>query len=103
MSNPWDVSMMQKLSIWRDFGKIVFTATIGAKIVSHMMTSSNGNIFCVTGPLRWESTGDRWIPLTKANDAELWCFLSTAAEQTVEQTMQTPVFWDTMVLIMTWL
>ena len=26
------------------------------------MTSSNGNIFRVTGPLRGEFTGDRWIP-----------------------------------------
>ena len=40
-----------------------------------MMTSSNGNIFRVTGPLWRESTGDRWLPLTKASDAELWCFL----------------------------
>ena len=39
-----------------------------------MMTSSNGNIFCITGPLRGESTSHRWIPLTKASDAELWCF-----------------------------
>ena len=31
-----------------------------------MMTSSNGNIFRVTGPLWGESTGDRWISLTKA-------------------------------------
>ena len=41
----------------------------------HMMTSSNGNIFRVTRHLWWESTGDRWILLTKASDAELWCFL----------------------------
>ena len=27
-----------------------------------MMTSSNGNIFHVTGPLRGEFTGHRWIP-----------------------------------------
>ena len=27
-----------------------------------MMTSSNGNIFRVTGPLRREFTGHRWIP-----------------------------------------
>ena len=40
-----------------------------------MMTSSNGNIFRVTGPLCGEFTGDRWIPHTKASDAELWCFL----------------------------
>ena len=39
------------------------------------MTSSNGNIFRVTGPLCGEFTGHRWIPLTKASDAELWCFL----------------------------
>ena len=36
-----------------------------------MMTSSNGNIFRVAGPL----SGFRWIPHTKASDAELWCFL----------------------------
>ena len=39
------------------------------------MTSSNGNIFCVTGPLGGEFTGPRWIPRTKASDADLWCFL----------------------------
>ena len=46
------------------------------------MTSSNGNIFRATGPLCWEFTGHRWIPLTKANDAEPWCFLWSAPEQT---------------------
>ena len=39
------------------------------------MTSSNGNIFRVTGHLCGEFTGRRWIPRTKASDAELWCFL----------------------------
>ena len=39
------------------------------------MTSSNGNRFRVTGPLWGESTGHRWIPLTKASGAELCCFL----------------------------
>ena len=34
-----------------------------------MMTSSNGNIFRVTGPLWVESTGHWWIPLAKASDA----------------------------------
>ena len=38
------------------------------------MTSSNGNIFRVTGHLCGEFTGPRWIPHTKASDAELWCF-----------------------------
>ena len=45
-----------------------------------MMTSSNGNIFRVTGNLCGEFTGPRWIPRTKASDAELWCFLWSASE-----------------------
>ena len=51
--------------------------------------SSNGNIFRVTG-----------LPLTKASDKELRWFLWSAPEQTVEQTIETPVIWDPMVLIM---
>ena len=51
---------------------------------SIMMTSSNGNIFRVTGPLRGEFTGHRWIPRKKASDAELWCFLWSASEYTVK-------------------
>ena len=39
------------------------------------MTSSNGNIFRVTSPFFGEFTGHRWIPLTKASDAELWWVL----------------------------
>ena len=42
------------------------------------MTSSNGNIFRVTGPLCGEFTGVRWIPHTKASDADIWCFLWSA-------------------------
>ena len=45
-----------------------------------MMTSSNENISPVTGPLCGEFTGDRWIPLTKASDAERWCFLWSTPE-----------------------
>ena len=39
-----------------------------------LMTSSNGNIFRVTGPLCEEFTGHRWIPRTKAVTRH-WCFL----------------------------
>ena len=46
----------------------------------YMVTSSNGNIFRVTGPLCGEFTGHRWIPRTKASDAELWSFLWSAPE-----------------------
>ena len=49
-------------------------------ILYSMMTSSNGNISRVAGHLWWEFTGHRWIPRTKASDAELWCFLWSAPE-----------------------
>ena len=39
-----------------------------------MVTTSNGNIFRVTGLLCWEFTGNRWMPCTKASDAELKMF-----------------------------
>ena len=57
------------------------------------MTSSNGNIFRVTGPLCGEFTGHRWIIFTQASDAELWCFLWSAG-QPVEQTVEKPVILD---------
>ena len=48
-----------------------------------MMTSSNGNIFSVTGHLCGEFTGHRWIPRTKASDVEFWYFRWSVPEQTV--------------------
>ena len=65
-----------------------------------MMTSSNGSIFRVTGLLGGESIGNWWIPLTKASDAELWYFLWSAPEQTVEHTIETLMIWDAIALIM---
>ena len=50
----------------------------GDKPDKHMMTSSNGNSFRITGPLCGEFIGPLWIPGTKASDAELWCFLWSA-------------------------
>ena len=55
----------------------------------YMMTSSSGNIL-LTSPLWGESIGHR-IPITKASGAELWCFLWSAPQQTVRQTVNTPV------------
>ena len=40
-----------------------------------MMASWNETIFRDIGPLWGESNGDKWIPLTKDSDAELWRFL----------------------------
>ena len=52
----------------------------GASFLNSMMTSSNGNIFRLTGHLCGEFTGHRWIPRTKVRDAELWCFLWSAPQ-----------------------
>ena len=54
------------------------------------------------GFLCGEFTGQRWIPLTKASGAKLWCFMwSTPWKKTVEQTIVRPVIWDAIALIMT--
>ena len=45
--------------------------------------------------------GDRWIPLTQASDTDIWCFLWSVPEQTVEQIIETPVIWDASALILT--
>ena len=54
-------------------------------------------------PRYWPFAGGihRWISLTKASDAERWCFLWSTPEQTVEQILEAPVVWDTIALIMT--
>ena len=56
--------------------------------------------FPVTGPLWGESTGHWWIPLRKASDSELWCFLWGAPEQTVEQTVEILAIWGAIALTM---
>ena len=66
-----------------------------------MMTSSNGNIYCVTGPLWAEFHGHRWIPLIKASDVGFWCFLWSAPEQTFQPTIERPVISDAVTLIIT--
>ena len=41
------------------------------------------------------------VPLTNHSDAELWCFLWSAPQKTVEQTIETQVILDAIELIMT--
>ena len=80
--DPWDCFLF---GVSNDMSKV--PANKGRRCVWNvfsMMTSSNGNIFRVTGPLYGEFTGHRWIPLTKASDAEFWCLLWSAPEETVE-------------------
>ena len=49
-------------------------------IIDCMMTSSNRNIFRVTGHMCGDFVGPRWIPRTEASVAELWYFLWSALE-----------------------
>ena len=64
----YNVQENRDISIILAFPNITFSLLIG-----YIVTSSNGNIFCVIGPLCGEFTGHRWIPLSKASDGELWC------------------------------
>ena len=63
-----------------------------------MMTSSNGNIFRVTGPLCGEFTGHRWISRTKASDAEFDVFFDLHLKKRSSKQL---VIWDPIMLIMT--
>ena len=53
---------------WGPFDLSFSVLSVDKMIQNSMMTSSNGNIYRVTGPLCGEFTGHRWIPLTKASD-----------------------------------
>ena len=71
------------LSVCRDWLSAVNCVSLPTRkewVPYFMMTSWNGNIFRVTGHLCGEFTGHRWIPRTKASDAELWCFLWSPPE-----------------------
>ena len=57
------------------FAHFIAPLSLKQSQLKHMMTSSNGNIFRVTGTLCGEFTSQRWIPRTKSSDAELWFFL----------------------------
>ena len=87
----------------KEAGQLYFDSSLARRATWYftIMTSSNVNIFRVTGNLWGESIGRRWIPLTKASDADLWCFLLSAPEQAIGQTIETPVIWDVIALIMT--
>ena len=65
---------------------------------NHIMTPWHGNTFHIMGFLFGESTSYQWIALTKprASSTRLWCLLCCWPEKTVEQTINLPVIWDTM-------
>ena len=95
-----DVLKQLSCDIWYMSWFILYQLIILGKGTDIMMTSSNGNIFRVTGPLWVDSTGARLNPLTKTSDAELWCFLWSAPEQTAVQAIETLVIWNAITFIM---
>ena len=68
---------------------------------SSMTMTSNGNISRLMCPLWGDSTGHRWIRLTKASNGELWCFLCCAPQQTAKKAVEMLVIWDAIALTMT--
>ena len=55
---------MEKFESYKKMMEVVEALVKIAKILECMITSSNGNIFRVTGPLCGKFTGHRWLPLT---------------------------------------
>ena len=80
----------KNIALWPTLFPPCYTAHVAShhivarKDTHFMITSSNGNIFRVTGHLCREFTGHRWIPRTKASYAELWCFSFICAWETAE-------------------
>ena len=68
----------------------VMMPTLSLRLLGHvviiliMMTSSNGNIFRVTGHLCGEFTGPRWIPHTKTSDANFDVYFDLHPKKTIE-------------------
>ena len=78
MTSSWCPIICPRLNKFQ--GEVGHSWASIASAVRCMMMSSNGTIFRVTGHLCGELTGHRWIPHTKASDAELWCFLWSKPE-----------------------
>ena len=57
-----------------------------------MMTSCHEESIRITGPLWEESSGHRYIPLTK----DLWCIDCCGPKQVAERTSKLSVIWDAM-------
>ena len=52
-------------------------------------------------PFVGETTGHRWISLTKASDVELWYFFFICAWTNDWDAIEMPVIWDAIAIIMT--
>ena len=63
------------------FQQVLRRGLFSNSLLTTTLSNHNGNISRLTGSLWWESTGHQWIPLTKANGADLWCFLWSAPDR----------------------
>ena len=79
-NKPWYTVLVDLCDIFHYILQVVSLPLASPKEHWSKMTSSNGNIFRVTGPLCGAFACHRWIALTKASDAELWCFLLSAPD-----------------------
>ena len=78
--------------------RVLCTTTQWFRLYVYNMTSSNGNLFRVTGHLWGESTGDRWIPLKKASDAIFYASFDLRLNKLA---IEMQVIWGAIALIIT--
>ena len=103
---PWPYHDSERICFyqWSHFHWTIWKIDITAPIhvsTGHvtMMTPSNGSIFRVTGPLWIHRSPVHWQrPMPWRG---FFCFLWTVPRQMVEQTIETPVIWHAIALIMT--
>ena len=77
ISVPWVYPLMV---MWI-FGQLLFQPKRNQPRHNRVYILFYGIWSFVSWPLWGESTGDRWIPLTKASDAKFWCFLWSPPKQ----------------------
>ena len=65
---------------WYWLNKITLSSRLQNTWWRHQMETFSALLAICAG----EFTGHRWIPRTKASDAELWCFIWSAPEWTIE-------------------
>ena len=58
------------------------------------------NFACIINEFHMMAISHWWVPLARASNTKLWCFLWCAREQTAEQTVQMLVIRDAMTLMM---
>ena len=94
-----NIPALVQIMTWRRPGDQLLSGPRMVSLLTHIRVTRPQ--WGVTGPLCGELNGHRWIPCTKSSDAELWCFLWSSPGTTIEQTMETPVIWDAIGLIIT--